>query len=688
MTRKERLRRLLSPARVAWFGGAGIAPGIAYMRHAGYCGEAIAVNPTRNRIAGLACVRSVATLPWTPDLAVLVIPGHAVIETVRALARIRCGAVICITSGFAESPVGGDLQASLVAAAGEMPVIGPNCPGIANFLDGCAFMMDHFGTHAPKRGVAVISNGGAYLSDIGCADRSQPVACLIGLGNQSMISVADMLDVVLDDPRITAVNIYFEGLNDVASLSRAAARAARKGIPVVALKGGRTESGTRAARSHTASLASDAAISSALFRRFGWIEVTTPAEAIETVKMLSYTPLPAGISTGLVTSSGTYAVLGGDLAETLGLSLGPPDPATIAETNAALPGYVGAANPLDISDAHGWSREDQLQIYRAFARNGFDLLIQVMCYPPEDGTDRTSWDVTTSALAEAKGTRPAAFVNTLVETLPRHVRQRMIANGVAPLQGLEDGLRAVAHVARFGALRHTLVPDAMVLDAVPPARPCQAVMLDEAAAKTRLAEAGLDVPERWVVSSPGDVPDVTCPCAIKALVPGLVHKTDASAVALDIPADDLRGALLDMQERLHSRGLCADRFLIEEMVGNPVCELLVGVRRHPGIGITLTLATGGVAVELMKDSVHLILPVTHIDIETALRSLRMAPLFFGHRGRPAVDLALTIDAIAKICAFVRADQAASELEINPLLLTPTRAVVADVALTQLPQDIP
>ena len=658
------------------------------MRHVGYRGEAIAVNPTRNRIAGLACVPSVSDLPWTPDLAILVIPGERVVETVQALATARCGGVICITSGFSESPDGADRQASLIAAAGDMPVIGPNCPGIANFLDGCAFMMDHFGSHAPERGVAVISNGGAYLSDVGCADRSQPVACLIGLGNQSMVSVADMLDVVLDDPRVTSVNIYFEGLNDVAGLSRAAARAARGGIPVVALKGGRTEGGSRAAKSHTASLSSDAAIASALFRRFGWIEVTTPSEAIETVKMLNYTPLPRGINTGLVTSSGSYAVLGSDLAATLGLSLEPPDPATIRETNAALPGYVGAANPLDISDAHGWPREDQQRIYRAFASNGYDLLVQIMCYPPEDGADRTSWDVTTSALAEAKGTRSTAFVNTLVETLPRHVRERMIANGIAPLQGLEDGLRAVAHVARFGALRHILDPAAMVLDGAPLEPQPESIMLNEVAAKTRLAEAGLDVPDRWVVSSPSDVPDVTCPCAIKALVPGLAHKTDAGAVVLDIPAAGLRDAVADMKERLLSRGLRAEGFLIEEMVGTSLAELLVGVRRLPGIGLALTLASGGVAVELLKDSVHLILPATPADIETALRSLRMAPRLFGHRGGPAVDLALTIDAIGKLCTFVEADTHVNELEINPLLLTQTRAVVADVALTQSLQDIP
>ena len=495
MTKADRLKRMLNPARVAWFGGGGTGPAIEYMRANGFTGEAVAVNPKRADIAGLPCVSSVDDLPWAPDIAILVIPKGAVIDTVRALSDQGCGGVICITSGFSESADGAARQAELIKAAGEMPVIGPNCPGIANFLDGNAFMMDHFGNHAPGKGVAVISNGGAYLSDLGCADRSQPIAYLIGLGNQAMVSVADMLDVVLDDPRMTAVNMYFEGIADVAKLSQAAAKAVRKGIPVVAIKGGRSAAGTRAAQSHTASLSGDAEVASALFRRFGWIEVTTPSEAIETVKMLSFTPIPKGRKTGFITSSGSYAVLGGDIAEKAGLQMVSPSEKIAPALDAALPDYVGPANPLDISDAHGWALADQLPIYQTFAQDEYDLFAQVMCYPPEGGWDMSTWDATTGALAQAKAGRPAAFINTLAEALPRAARERMIADGLAPLQGIEDGLRAVAHAARYGEIRANLNPDAMIVSEEVCARPTgDGVTLSEAEAKSRLANAGLGVP--------------------------------------------------------------------------------------------------------------------------------------------------------------------------------------------------
>jgi len=681
LTKADRLKRMLNPARVAWFGGGGIGSAIDYMTANGFAGEALAVNPKRSEIAGLACVPSVTDLPWAPDLAILVIPKEAVIETVRALSDQGCGGVVCITSGFSESADGAARQAELIEAAGDMPVIGPNCPGIANFLDGNAFMMDHFGTHAPGKGVAVISNGGAYLSDLGCADRSQPIAYLIGLGNQAMVSVADMLDAVLEDDRVSAVNIYFEGIADVAKLSQAAAKAARKCIPVVAIKGGRSAAGTRAAQSHTASLSGDAAIASALFRRFGWIEVTTPSEAIETVKMLSFTPIPKGLKTGFITSSGSYAVLGGDIAEKAGLQMVPPSAEAAPAIDAALPAYVGPANPLDISDAHGWSQSDQLPIYQAFAQDDYDLFAQVMCYPPEGGWDMSTWDTTTGALAQARGDRPAAFVNTLAEALPHAVRQRMIANGMAPLQGIEDGLRAVAHAARYGAMRDSLQPETMLLNTglCPANQPGRT--LTEAGAKTRLAQAGLDVPRQWVVLGPDGLPDIPCTCAVKAIVPGLLHKTEVGAVALNVAPAELSASIEAMAERLATQSLEAEGFLIEEMVQYPVGELLVGIRHVPEIGMILTLAIGGVAVELMQDTATLVLPCTRVEIETAVKSLKLAPLILGYRGRPAADLSATLNAIEALCAFATENSEISELEVNPLLLTQTRAVIADAVLT-------
>ena len=699
MSRAARLRKVLTPKRVAWIGGGGIAPAIAYMQANGFAGDVVAVNPKRAQIGGLPCVPEVDALPWVPDLAILVIPKEAVVETVAALSRIGCGGAICITSGFSESTDGAARQAALIEAAGEMPVIGPNCPGVANFLDGSAFMMDHFGTHAPDRGIAVISNGGAYLSDLGCADRSQPVAYMIGLGNQAMVGVDEVLDAVLDDARVTAVNIYFESLPEAAALSRAAAKAARKGIPVVAIKGGRSEAGSRAAQSHTASLAGDATVASALFRRFGWIEVRSPSEAIETLKMLSFTAIPTGMNTGFVTSSGSYAVLGGDMAEALGLTMVPPSDQAAPAIDAALPPYVGPANPLDISDAHGWAEADQLPIYQAFARDPHELFVQVMCYPPEGGWEMSTWDATTAALAVAAKGRPVAFVNTLAEALPREARARMIAAGMAPLQGLEDGLRAVAHAAAYGARRGALDPEAMLLDEEgstrrqagekPPPKGavggCPAVpsggSLSEAEAKSWLSRAGLDVPRHWVVSGTGDLPDIPCRVAVKALVPGLLHKTEAGAVALNITPKALPGALRDMSAHLSVQGLTPDGFLIEEMIASPVAELLVGLRRVEGIGLTMTLAVGGVAVELLGDSATLILPAARRDIESALCGLKLAPLLSGYRGRPAVRLDRVLDTIEALAAHVLADPGISELEINPLLLTETRTVVADAVLT-------
>jgi acyl-CoA synthetase (NDP forming) len=528
--------------------------------------------------------------------------------------------------------------------------------------------------------VAVISNGGAYLSDLGCADRSQPIAYLIGLGNQAMVSVADMLDAVLDDPRVTAVNVYFEGIADVEKLSRAAAKAARNRIPVVAIKGGRSEAGTRAAQSHTASLSGDAQVASALFRRFGWIEVTTPSEAIETVKMLSFTPVPRGMKTGFITSSGSYAVLGGDIAEKAGLQMVPPSAAVAPAIDAALPPYVGPANPLDISDAHGWDQADQLPIYQAFARDDYDLFAQVMCYPPEGGWDMSTWDATTGALAQARGDRPAAFVNTLAEALPHAARERMIAAGMAPLQGIEDGLRAVAHAARYGARRDALDPEAMLLrDEGSPRPPGET--LSEADAKRWLVENGLDVPGQWVVQGPDDLPEIACACALKAIVPGLLHKTEAGAVALNIAPEALPKEITAMAARLVEQGLEPEAFLIEEMIQDPIGELLVGIRRVPDIGPVLTLAIGGVAVELMQDTATLILPAPRAEIEAKLRSLKLAPLIVGYRGRPAAELATTLNAIEALCAFATQNPDIAELEVNPLLLTQTRAVIADAVLT-------
>ncbi|MEO8543594.1 MAG: acetate--CoA ligase family protein [Burkholderiaceae bacterium] len=710
---------MLAPRRVVFIGGAGLEPAIRYSRAQGYNGVIDVVNPRRTELAGVTCVPSIEALPQVPDLAFIAVPKDAVIDTVAALARLGAGGAICNSSGFAESDAAGATrQAALVPAAAGMPVIGPNCPGMGNYFDHAVFMMDHFGSHAPARGVAVISNGGAYLSDLGCADRSLPIGYMIGMGNQAVVSMAEMLLAVLEDPRVCAVNLYLEGVRDVALLSHGAAVAARNGLPVVVVKGGRSDSGSRAAKSHTASLSGSAEIASALFRRFGWIEAHTPSEAIETLKMLSCTALPQGRRTAFITSSGSYAVLGADLAEREGLLLAPPSRAVAERVAPLLPDFVGPANPLDISTAQTAEVAPQLAIYQAFLSDTHDIALQVMCYPPAGGWDIAIWEATTQAFSLATAGQPAAFINTLPESLPRLVRERLALAGVAPLQGLADGMRAVGHAIRYGAQRDALrdrhaemilpVPEPVASNGtIAPAVPAQGTTgatststglgvglcgaFDEAQAKSLLAAAGLRVPaSRVVCGDLAGVSELRFPVALKALAGGQLHKSEVDAVALGITS---AGALLDaiavMQQHMARHGIATQRFLVEEMVTAAVAELLVGLRREPGIGLVLTLAIGGVAVELLQDTATLLLPATPVAIGRALQSLRLYPLLTGWRGRAAVSLDATLGAIEGLANFCAQHPEVSELEINPLMLTPTAAWIADAVLrVDAPDTIP
>ncbi len=679
--RRTRLWRVLRPRSAAFVGGAGLAPAIRGCRAAGFPGEIRAVHPSRAEIAGVPCVPGLGGLDLVPDVAFVATPAAAAVGVVAGLSRLGAGGAICNCSGFAEAGAGASLQRELVDAAGDMPVVGPNCPGIANFLDRSVLMMDHFGSHSGgDGGVAFVSGGGAYLSDVGCAERSVPVAYLVGLGNQASVGVGEMLCALLDDRRVSAVNLYVEDVGDAAALAEAGLRALRQDVPVVAVRGGRSPAGSRAARSHTAALAGDGAAVSALFERLGFAEARTPSEAIETLKALTLTRRPAGRRVALATSSGSYAVLGGDLAEAHGLSLPAPSAAAAEAADRLLPPFVRAKNPLDIATAQEQGHERQLGIYRAFLSDDPDAAVQVMCFPPEGGWDPGIWEVTTRAFAQAARERelPCAFVNTLPEALPRPARERMAADGMAPLMGLEDGMRAIANavVRHERAARARARPDREVLVGPAPASPAAGaeVALDESEAKALLRGAGVRVPASAVLDGDGaGMPGgLRFPVALKALAAGLAHKTEAGAVALGL-ADP--GAVRAAMARIRSAvgratpGLRVRRFLVEEMVDDGVVELLVGIRRVDGIGHALTVGAGGVRAELLADTATVLLPAGRDAVAGAIRSLRLAPLLDGWRGRPAADLPAAVDAVCAMCALALGDGGrVTEIEVNPLVV--------------------
>ncbi len=690
--RYQRLQRLFDPRSIAFVGGSALEPAIAYSRALGFDGDYHVINPRRDELAGIACVASAARIARVPDVAFVAVPASAVVDAVRDLADAGVGAAVINSSGFGEAGDDGlELEAALSAAAGDMPFLGPNCPGVANFLDGVGLMLDHFGDSDHARGVAVLSNGGAWLADISNADRSLPVAYLAGLGNQTNVSIAELLEVVLDDDRVSAVNLHIEGLRDVQRLSQCALKAHRQGVPVVVLKAGHSQAGERAARSHTASLAGDAEIASALFRRLGFVEVESASDALETLKMLTMAAAPRGPRTALATSSGTYAVIGADFAERNGLVLPEISERTRADLQPLLHDFNAAANPLDIATAQFWPDARQREVFECFLQDDYDLALQIMSFPAPGTWQDESWYRSARIFAESAASAglPAVFIAPITEGLPQPARELLIDLGVAPLQGYQEGFAAIANALQWHRRRKRLDADNLLLPAPPPPGKTASLGLDEADAKALLATAGIAVPfgVRWGIDA--DVPEgLRYPVVLKACDPALAHKSDIGAVSLNLAdAQLLRFAREQMLASLQRQSIEIAGFLVEETIHGGAAELLIGLRRIDSVGLVLTLAIGGVAVEVLRDSVTLLLPSDGNTIREALASLRLYPLLAGMRGGAAVDIDAAVATIEALAELIIARSDIVEIEVNPLLLRSDGhgAAAADAVVRLRPQ---
>lgn len=690
---RERLRRLLAPRHIAVFGGETAAEAVRQCGAMGYEGEIWPVHPRRDQVAGLPCHRDVASLPEAPDAAFLAVPREATVEVVGALAARGAGGAVCHAAGFAEEGEdGARLQEALREAAGGMPVVGPNCIGVLNYLDGTALWADQHGGRRVERGVAVITQSGNIGQNLTMQRRSVPLAHVITAGNSAVTGVPELIEALLEDPRVTAIGLHLEGVGDPEAFSRAARAAARRGVPLVALKTGTSELGARSNLSHTSSLAGSDVLCDALFRRLGVARVHEVGTFLETLKLLHvHGPLP-GARIVSASCSGGEAALVADAAQAYGAELPELSAGAAEGVGAVLGPRVRVANPLDYQTAIWGDAEAQLRCFQALLGTPADVGLLLLDLPRADRCADGPWATTLDAFVTARGTGGArpCVVSSLPEGIPESVGERLIEAGVAPMQGVADCVRAIMAARVVGrAPAGTAEPE-------PPTPPrtrttgtrtpgakgasphAHSPVLDERAAKSELREAGIRVPDGGVARTPEEAEalarDLGHPVVVKALHPDLAHKTEANAVRLGLTdGAAVREAVTSM------RGL-ADRFLVERMETGAVAELLVGVRRDEQFGPALTLGTGGVLVELVRDTATLLLPASRTEVEEALRSLRVWPVLAGYRGRAAGDVAATVETVLAVARHAYGS-AVAELDINPLLVLPEgRGVVAVDAL--------
>jgi acyl-CoA synthetase (NDP forming) len=679
MSRKDALMRLLRPRTIAVIGGDSAAEVIRQCRKVGFDGEILAVNPRREQLEGIACVASVADLPEVPDASFVAAPPGATLDIIRDLAARGAPGAVCFAAGFAETgALGADLQQQLRVAAGDMAVIGPNCHGYLNYLDGVALWPDQHGSRRCERGVALISQSGNIAINLTMQQRGLDYSYVISVGNNSALGMHDYIEALLDDPRVTAIGLHIEGLDNVAAFSEAALMALRKRVPIVVLKAGRSSRGAEITMSHTGSLAGSDKLYSALFARLGIARCDTVSQFLETMKFLSIVgPLPDA-TIGSMSCSGGDASIVADNAEALGLAT----PAFRTELAATLKELLGpnvnVANPLDYH-LYIWGHLDRMSAcFTDVLRNQYACSMLVLDYPPGDDNDDTNWQTAEHALiaaVAATGER-AVIVSSLPETMSAAVRERLKSAGIAPMQGIEDCLFAIKAAADIGAAQSGVERIQPVLAAGSAAG--DSMLLDEWRSKQLLAAAGVAVP-RGRVCGRSEIlscaSDVGYPVVLKAVASELAHKSEAGAVVVGLGnEDDLRAAADAMAGEF-------DRFLIEEMVGPAVAELLVGVSRDPTFGLTLLLGTGGTLVELHDDTVSLLFPLQRADIKAAVMSLKAGALINAYRGGQAGDIEAVLDAIEAIAGFAikNADRLV-ELDVNPLIVLADGAVAADALI--------
>lgn len=688
--RRANLDRLLKPRHVAVIGGRDAETVAAECKRIGFTGPFWPVNPKRSHIGGHACFASLEDLPEVPDAVFLAVPKDAAIESLEKLSAMGAGGVVCYTAGFGETGTeGAEAEARLVRAAGDLALVGPNCYGVINYVDKVALWPFTHGGSCPGHGAAIITQSGMLSSDFTMSQRGVPFAYMVSAGNQTLLRLEDFVDALAERPEVRAIGLHIEGLKDVTAFERAARKSLALGKPIVALKTGTSRLGSSLTVSHTGSLSGTEELYDALFDRLGIIRVDSPAQLLETVKFLCVAGVPKGPRLAGLTCSGGGATMLADYAERLDLSFTPPDAATAERLRAQLPATATVSNPLDYTTPI-WGIPDKTRpVFDTLFAQGHDAAVIVQDYPAPGLDESKPWyrNDTLSFIAAAQAQRlPAAVCSTIPENLDAETRDFLVTAGVAPMQGIEECMRAIAGAVWHGRRRAEIAADAQ-RPLLGPRAGAAPRLIDEADAKKRLAASGIAVPQSRTGSG-GEIASLSeqlgYPVALKMVSAKLPHKTEAGAVKLGLKsAAEVAAAAQRMTADVTAFNAAAvtDCFLVERMVAPPVAELMVSIRRDPQFGLAMTLAAGGVLVELLADATTLLLPASRADLARALSRLRINRLLDGYRGKPAASREALLDTLERLAAFAAdAANGVAEIEINPLFVGVSESCAVDVLM--------
>jgi acetyl coenzyme A synthetase (ADP forming)-like protein len=646
---------------------------------ADFAGSAYPVNRGGDPVAGVHGYTTVAAIPDDVQLAVICLPGEHVLAAAEEALVAGVRALVVISAGFAETGSDGaerqERLVELVRAHGAR-LIGPNCLGIAS----ASIRLN--ATFAPRAFPAGKIGFSSQSGALGLAllERAEAtglgVTSFVSIGNKADVSSNDLLEWWEDDEATEIVMLYLESFGNPRAFARIARRLARR-KPILAMKGGTTRAGIRAASSHTAALAGSEAAVDALFRHAGVIRTRTLEELVDVGALLSAQRVPRGRRVALLTNAGGLGILAADACEALGLELPTPGEETQAALGAVMPAEGSAANPIDmLGSANAQSYANVLPI--VLADPGIDSVIAL--FVPTVGVDEDEVGAAISRAAATDEEKPVLCAFLSARGAPASLRS---AAPVPSFAYPEAAARALAHAADRGDwLREPTgaVPElegvdrdaatAVVVEALATAGDG---WLEPALARRLLEAYGLPVvPERLASSAEDAVAaarELGFPVVVKSAAAG-AHKTESGGVALDLADED---AVLAAAEQI------GPPLLVQPMVRGGA-ELLAGAVQDPVFGPLVAFGPGGVLAELIGQAQFRLAPLTDLDAQQLVRAGKAGRLVAGFRGTPAADEGALVDLLLRLSRLAEDLPEVAELDLNPVIALPDRCVAVDARI--------
>ncbi|MEW6661775.1 MAG: acetate--CoA ligase family protein [Bacillota bacterium] len=691
----EELRSFFYPRSVAIIGASNNLDSISgrpvkYLASNGYQGKIFPVNPKYNEIAGFQCYPSVGDIPGEVDMAIVAVSVQRLFGSLEECAAKGVKNAVIFTSGFAEvGKEGEQLQERLgaLAQSSGMRICGPNCIGTVNLpgqvVASFSPIFDAAGFQTGQ--VGLVSQSGALGHGLFtfAAEAGLGFSYVISSGNEVDLTTADYLRFMIEDPVTRVIMVYLEGWRDGEEFFNLARRASQQKKPILVLKVGRTQVGSKAAMSHTASLTGSDAVYDALFRQTGVIRADDLSDLVNMAIAFVSGKIPTGNGLAVVTGSGGAGILMADHAEVHGLALPEVGGETRAELLKIIPPFGSAMNPVDVT---GQVLNDTTLFRKTMAILLADPQIHMITVMLSTASGQLAVQLATDIAAVANSTeKPVVVTWSGAKNLALEARQLLKERGVPCYDTPGQTAQALGALTRYGRFLQ-MRKDCQVLAASAAYEPVKDLSwlqqvttraLTERDSKKLLQAYGIPVTREGLAATAGEAgalaEKIGFPVCVKVESPQIMHKTEAKAIRLNLSTrEEVETAFREVTANARAYSPTAEirGAVVQEMVGKGI-EVILGVNNDSPFGPVIMFGLGGIFVEILKDVSRRIAPLTREDAEEMVREIKGYPLLQGVRGEPPADVEALVDTLLKLCELaVDLRGEIKELDINPLIVLP------------------